>query len=486
MSNKQPASQLAKGTVIGSIALAAGYLAQYLFQLSVSRTLEAEAAGTLFIAFAFVLLVSVIARFGLDKTGLKAVSVCFTENRPGTIREITRLLALLTGLTSVLAGGFIIFGGSRLTALIALPGDDLSLTIIYAAIPLITLSIIFSEVLRGMRLVGSSSLVQLLVPYGTAIIIIWGAWYLNGGTPMAGALAFFSGFAASALLGAGFILRATTACSEPVFSHYPEVTKGAPSMLWSSLVLFAISSGDVIILAHFVPGNEVAYYFAASRTAMLISVGLVGINSIVVPMIASAHKEQNLQHLGQVARMGARLSISIAMFLIGFLFLAGEWVLSLFGSEYEGSFILLLILLTGQLVNSAVGAVAYIMFMSGQERNAARILTVVISIMLTLYVLVIPGFGIKGAALVTAFGMAIWNLGMMRSIHRTLGVITLADNLPRCVLFLTGIAATAFVVDVTGASALYPALLYALVTPVVLWKYVLLDEDREALMSVVG
>jgi len=486
MSSKQPANQLARGSVIGSIALAVGYLAQYLFQLSVSRTLEAEAAGTLFVAVAFVLLVSVIARFGLDKTGLKAVSIYFTENRPGTIREITRLLALLTGLSSVLAGGFLIFGGDRLTALIALPGDDPSLTIIYAAIPFITLSIIFSEVLRGMRLIGRSSLVQLLVPYGAAIIIIWGAWHLNGGTSLAGALAFFSGFAASALLGAGFILRATTACSEPVFSHYREVSKGASFMLWSSLVLFAISSGDVIILAYFVPGSEVAYYFAASRTAMLISVGLVGINSIVVPMIASAHKQQNLQHLGEVARMGARLSISIAMFLIGFLFLAGEWVLSLFGSEYEGSFILLLILLIGQLVNSAVGAVAYIMFMSGQERNAARILTLVISIMLALYVMVIPGFGIKGAALVTALGFAIWNLGMMRSIHRTLGVITLADNLPRCALFLTGVTAIAFVINMTGTTALYPVMLYILVTPVVLWKYVLLDEDREALLSVAG
>ncbi len=486
MSNKQPANQLARGSVIGSIALAAGYLVQYLFQLSVSRTLEAEAAGTLFVAIAFVLLVSVITRLGLDKTGLKAVSVYFTEKRLGTIREITLLLALLTSLASVLVGGFIIFGGSRLTALIALPADDIPLTIIYAAIPLVSLSLIFSEVLRGMRLIGRSSLVQLLVPYGTALIIIWSAWHLNGGTPLAGALAFFSGFAASVLLGAGFILKATTACSEPVFSHYRDVTRGAPSMVWSSLVLFAISSGDVIILAYFVPGNEVAYYFAASRTAMLISVGLVGINSIVVPMIASAHKEQSLQHLGEVARMGARLSISVAIFLIGFLFLSGEWVLSLFGREYEGSFILLLILLTGQLVNSAVGAVAYIMFMSGQERNAARILTVVIAIMLALYVAVIPALGIKGAALVTAFGIAIWNLGMMRSIYRTLGVITLADNLLRCALFLTAIAATAFVVDMAGGNALYAALLYTLVTPVVLWKYVLLDEDRDALMSVVG
>ena len=482
--NKQAGNQFAKGTIIGSSALAVGYIAQYLFQVSVSRTLDAEAAGTLFIAFAFVLLVSIITRLGLDKTGLKLVSGYFTDQRLDTIREVTLLIALLTVLSSVLVMVFIVTGGSSLTGLISLPADDLSLKVVYASIPFIALTFIFSEILRGMRLVGQSGLVQLVAPYSAAIFFIWSAWYLNGGTPLAGALAFFTGFGASVLLGGYFVLRATTACSEPVFSHYQDVTKGAPFMLWSSLVLFAISSGDVIILAYFVPGSEVAYYFAASRTAMLISVGLVGINSIVVPMIASAHKEQNLQHLGQVARMGARLSISVAMFLIGFLFLAGEWVLSLFGREYEGSFILLLILLTGQLVNSAVGAVAYIMLMTGQERNAARILTVVISVMLALYVIVIPGFGIKGAALVTAFGITIWNLGMMRSIYRTLGVMTLADNLSRCALFLTGVAAIAFVVNMTGASTLYPALLYALVTPVVLWKYVLLDEDREALLSV--
>jgi O-antigen/teichoic acid export membrane protein len=485
-SNRQPANQLARGSVIGSIALAAGYLVQYLFQLSISRTLEAEAAGTLFVAIAFVLLLSVITRLGLDKTGLKAVSVSFTDKHLGTIREITLLLVLLTGLASVLVCSFIIFAGSRLTALIALPADNLPVTIIYCAIPLVSLALIFSEVLRGMRLIGRSSLVQLLVPYGTALLIIWGAWHHTGGTPLAGALAFFSGFAASVLLGAGFILKATTACSEPVFSRYKDVTRGAPSMLWSSLVLFAMSSGDVIILACFVPGDEVAYYFAASRTAMLISVGLVGINSIVVPMIASAHKEQDPQHLGEVARMGARLSGSVATFLVGFLLLAGEWVLSLFGSEYEGSFLLLLILLTGQLVNSAVGAVAYIMFMSGQERNAARILTLVIAIMLLLYVAVIPVLGITGAALVTAFGVAIWNLGMMRSIYRTLGVLTLANNLSRCALFLAGVAAAAYAADMAGVTPLYPALLYTLLTPFVMWKYVLLDEDRDALTSVVG
>ena len=35
-SNKQPANQLARGSIIGSIALAAGYLVQYLFQRQIA------------------------------------------------------------------------------------------------------------------------------------------------------------------------------------------------------------------------------------------------------------------------------------------------------------------------------------------------------------------------------------------------------------------------------------------------------------------
>ena len=154
-SNKRPGNQFARGSLVGSIALAVGYLTQYLFQMSVSRTLGAEAAGTLFIAFAFVLLVSTITRLGLDKTGLKVVSVYFTDNRPGSIREVALLIALLVGLASILVMILIFFGSAGLAELISLPDDKLTISVIYLSIPLIALSYIFSEVLRGMRLIGA-------------------------------------------------------------------------------------------------------------------------------------------------------------------------------------------------------------------------------------------------------------------------------------------------------------------------------------------
>jgi O-antigen/teichoic acid export membrane protein len=483
--DKKLGNQVARGSLIGSIALGVGYLTQYLFHMSVSRTLDAETAGKLFISFAFVLLVATVTRLGLDNTGLKVVSVNFSDGRLGNIRRIALLISLLVSLVSILVMILLFFSSSILTALISLPDDKTSISIIYLSIPVIALSYIFSEVLRGMRLIGLSGIIQLVAPYGIAILVIWSAYYLSANVPLAGALAFFAGYACSALLGIIFILKATTASGTSLFSHYSVVAKGAPYALWSSLIIFAMSSGDIIILGYFVPSDNVAYYFAAARTASLISVGMVGINSIIAPMIASAYRENNINHLAQVVRIGARLSLSVAVFLIGFLFISGEWVLSFFGKGYEDSFVLLLILLLGQLVNSAVGAVLYIMLMSNQEKRSARILAVVIVTMLALYLIIIPMYGIKGAAIVTALGVVAWNLGMMRSIYKTLGVITYADNISRCILYLTGVAVIAFIVDVTATHALYPAILYIVVTPLVLWKYVLHDEDRDALMSII-
>lgn len=485
-SRKQLGAQFARGSTVGSIALAAGYLTQYLFQVSVSRTLGAEASGSLFFAIAGILLLATVARLGLDKTGLKIVSACYTDNRTGTIREVALLLALLAGIGSAIIMALLFFSRTSLSGLASLPDDETTLAILLVSIPVIALSLIFSEVLRGMRLVGLSSIIQLLAPYGIALTIIWGVHFLAGAEPRTAAMAVFSGFGFSALLGAWFIYTTTSRCQARVFSHYSTVTRGAPAMLWSALILFGISGGDIIILGYFVTGEEVAFYFAPSRTAMLISISLVGINSIVAPMIASAHKENNPGHLGHIARMGARLSLAIAVFFSGMLFICGEWVLSLFGKGFEGSFTILLVLLMGQLVNSAVGAVAFIMFMSGHERKAARILTIVISVMAASYIAVIPEYGIWGAALVTALGIATWNLGMMKSIHNNLGVTTCADNLLRCTVFLSVAGLVTFVASRINIPAHYLFMVYALVTPVILWRYVLLDDDRDALKSVVS
>ena len=483
--NGDVGARFAKGTAMASLVLASGYLLQYLFQVTISRVLGADEAGALFVGFALVLLLSVITRLGLDKTGLKVVSVYAAQSDRSGIRGIALLLSLVVGLTSIAFTSLLSLIGSDLNRIFPLPQDETSVLLILLAIPFVALSFIYAEVLRGIRRVGLSGMVQLLVPYGMALMFVWGSYFIGVRGAYIGALAFVLGFVSAVLLGGYFIFKASAGRKKPISSHYADLTRGAPFMLWSSIILFAMASGDIIILGYFVTSEEVAYYFAASRTAMLVSVGMVGINSIVAPMIAVAHKEKDIAQLGRIARMGSRLSLAVAVFLIGFLFVAGEWALSLFGEGYTEHYWLLVLLLTGQFVNAAVGAVAFIMFMSDQERHAARILSLVLLGMFISYLVLIPMLDIRGAALVTAAGTVVWNISMMRSIYRRRAISTLADNLLQAVLFLVVVFLCAYIGEALGLHSLYLSLLYVLMGPFVLWIGVLNDEDRVAMVSVV-
>ena len=58
------------------------------------------------------------------------------------------------------------------------------------------------------------------------------------------------------------------------------------------------------------------------------------------------------------------------------------------------------------------------MTMTGLERQAAKIMGVVVALNLLLNGVLIPQFGIAGAALATAASMATWNLAMLVTVWR--------------------------------------------------------------------
>ena len=150
-SDSRPSGQLARGSALGSIALALGYLAQYLFQVSVSRVLGPEAAGALFVAFAFILLVSIVTRMGLDKTGLKVVAIHCGDEQWSSIRALALLLWLVVGASSAAAAALVFSARGWLTGFLALPVDTLSAALISLSIPPVALALMDFAVNSGPR-----------------------------------------------------------------------------------------------------------------------------------------------------------------------------------------------------------------------------------------------------------------------------------------------------------------------------------------------
>jgi O-antigen/teichoic acid export membrane protein len=108
--------------------------------------------------------------------------------------------------------------------------------------------------------------------------------------------------------------------------------------------------------------------------------------------------------------------------------LFGKTILGLFGPGFIIAYVPLVILLTGQTINAMSGSVGFLMTMTGYEKQAAWIIGTGATANIALNAVLIPLFGILGAArilgaaIATASTTALWNVAMLIFVRKRLGI----------------------------------------------------------------
>src|SRR5262249_20232042 len=100
----------------------------------------------------------------------------------------------------------------------------------------------------------------------------------------------------------------------------------------------------------------------------------------------------------------------------------GRWALALFNPEFEPGYAALAILAVGFLVVAAMGPVETILLMKNEQRLAAAAAVGACALNVLLNLVLIPGFGMEGAAFATACSMIVWALSMTIAVQRRLGL----------------------------------------------------------------
>jgi len=163
---------------------------------------------------------------------------------------------------------------------------------------------------------------------------------------------------------------------------------------------------DTLMLGFFRPSSEVGIYRAASQTAILLMIILNSLNIIFSPMIAELFDKKDLKKMEKIFQVTTRwcFSLTIPLFLI--VALAGNDILRIFGPGFELGWMALLILSAGQLINAGTGGIGYMLIMSEHQylKLLGDILLVVMNIILN--ILLIPRWGLTGAAAATAISIA--------------------------------------------------------------------------------
>lgn len=206
-----------------------------------------------------------------------------------------------------------------------------------------------------------------------------------------------------------------------VFETRAWLTTAVPLAAVSGMYL-ALANIDVVMLGSLVGTTEAGIYSVAARVAVFVIFALTAVNAIAAPVIAENFDRRDQNALQHVLTRAARLNFGFAVLVALVLATFGRTILGWFGPGFVEGYWPLVILCCGHVLNAACGTVGSIMTMTGHERTAAIILLVAVVVNVVGNFILIPVWGMIGAAMATAGTTGLWNLTMLGYTWRRLGI----------------------------------------------------------------
>lgn len=401
------------------------------FNVLLGRTLGAEGAGLYFLSLTVVTIATVFGRMGLDNAVLRYIAAGAATNDWPSVQGIRRKALSLALGASVTAGtATFLLAPWLCESLFSQPELTRPLRWMTLAVVPMVFVILQAEMLKGLKRIFASQLVHGVLVPGLALI---GLYLLGARYGVRGPIWAYTGAALlAALVGLFFWWWSTP--------HLP-IGGGSFStrrLLDSSIPLFWVASTDLVmawvgIFALGVWGTkaDVGVFSMASRTALLISLVLIAVNTIAAPKFAALYRNSDMEALESTAVRSTYMMLAFASpVLITFLIIPG-WVMGLFGPEFVVGALPLMILALGQFVNVATGSVGYLLMMSGHERLVRNNVAAAAILNIILTVILVPIAGILGAAIATAVSLAVKNLAAAYLVRSHLKVATLRIQMPR-------------------------------------------------------
>lgn len=217
----------------------------------------------------------------------------------------------------------------------------------------------------------------------------------------------------------------------------PWIMAALPMMMISSfeLLLFNV---DILMISHYLPPDQTGIYFAATKIMALVAFLNFAIGSAFTRRYAEAHASGDHAALSRIIQRSATLTFYPSLLMILFILAFNKQILSLFGEGFSEAHIVMLPLAIGLVCRALVGPGERILMMTGQQKITAIIYLGTVIADIVLNMLLIPLYGIWGAAIATTISFFIMGALLLITIKLRHNVISLPISPPLAALGLSG------------------------------------------------
>lgn len=238
---------------------------------------------------------------------------------------------------------------------------------------------------------------------------------------------FLANYVFLGILSTLFVLRALNKIEQSGevidLSNREVLTRSLP-MTISAAAYLLLQNTDILVLKKFAPYSEVAYYGRAVQLAKLVSLVLYAVVAAYATRVAELFALKQFEQLKSEIRQSTRLIFVLTLPAVALLLLFSDFFLGLFGTDYKMASTALSILLIGQILNATTGTIGMYMNMTGEHNRLQTVFVTAVIFNLILDILLIPLYGMKGAAIATATTTIAWNLYCVIYLYRKRGIKT--------------------------------------------------------------
>ena len=186
---------------------------------------------------------------------------------------------------------------------------------------------------------------------------------------------------------------------------------------------FMLTNADVIIVGLYLPPEKVAVYFAAAKTMALVHFVYFAVKAAAAQRFSGLVSGTDRGALAAFARQTVQWTFWPSLLVGGLVIVTGPFLLSLFGPAFQDGHILMVVLFCGIIAKAMIGPGEVLLTMSGEHKICAAIYALVLAANLGLNIMMIPVWGLLGAAASTAAAMVIEAILLHIVIRRRLGIV---------------------------------------------------------------
>ena len=413
------ATYLRRGALTLGIVTLGGFLADYGFNLGLTHFLEPHEYGDYKVAVSFAYFFGLAVLLGGDRAAPMVLAPCLERSE---VRKVWEYLRFYVGNAMLLALGVAVVTWTISILHVGLvdPQHHHPLAWVVLAVPLNAGAAMISRVLQSARRPAEAALpwriglpVLQLALFGLAVLL-WGR--------LGVAEAVVIGVAAAAMITAGqwlWVRRLglVEVVREPGFRQ-PSVWLGASvPMMGSFLVALALNQSDIYFLEMLGDEAEVGHYAAAATAAHLVLLVQTTVIGLVAPLAKVAIEGGPVTSRATFRRsqgLMLGLSLPVALLLGG----AAGPILGLFGPAYRVGEEVLALLAAGGFAWAAAALASLWLQYQGRAGVVLGISLATLVADSGLNLLLIPRYGMVGAAAGTAVTMTLASLAVLVALRR--------------------------------------------------------------------